>query len=115
MPKYHKTTKVELWRCDDSYQDVSGAWHEGRPRQIATFWACFKGRNYDLLYQSTGVWAKPTFDVTITRPKFTVPVLGDHIKWAGEFYVVRQINDLTGRPNSDMTLTVELDGDFSVE
>ena len=115
MPKYHKTTKVELWRTADDWQDNTGSWHAGRPTQIATLWACFKGRDYSLLYQSTGRWAKPLFDITVTRPKFTRPGIGDHIRHDGKFYIVRQVNDLTGQVGRDMTLTCELDVDYKVE
>lgn len=114
MPKFHKTTKVELWRNSDSYQDSAGSWHAGRPTQIATWWACFKGKDYSLLYQNTGRWAKPLFEITIARPKFTKPKLGDHIRHEGKFYIVREINDLTGQVGHDMTLTCELDEDYKV-
>ena len=112
MPKYPKTTRIELWRTADDWQDVTGSWHRGRPTQVATYWANFKGTDYSLLYQSTGVWAKPTFDVTITRPKRTKIRLGDHIKHDGKFYVVKQINDLTGEVGRDMRLTCEHDAEF---
>ena len=114
MPKFPKTTKVELWRTSDSYQDSTGSWHKGRPAQIATWWACFRGKDYSLLYQTTGVWAKPTFEATITRPRFSVPKVGDHIRHDGEFYIVRAVDDLTGQVGHDMKLTCELDQEYYI-
>ena len=111
MPKYHKTTRVELWRTPETWQDATGAWHTERPTQIATFWANFKGTDYSLLYQNTGVWAKPTFEVTLTRPKHNAPRLGDRIKHDGKLYIVKQVNDLSGQVGHDMKLTCVLDPD----
>ena len=79
---------------------------------MATFWANFKGTDYSLLYQQTGIWAKPTFDATLTRPKHNAPRIGDHIRHEGAFYIVRQVNDLTGQVGHDMRLTCELDEDY---
>lgn len=115
MPKYHKTNRVELWRDTDSYQDDEGSWHHGRPTQVATLWGNFKGKDYSLLYQHTGIWAKPLFEVTVTRPKFSVPRLGDHIRHGGEFYIVREIDDLTGDAGRDMKLTCELDERYNAQ
>lgn len=112
MPKYQKTTRIELWRTPDEWQDAAGAWHQERPTHVATYWACFKGRDYSLLYQNTGVWAKPMFEATLTRPRFTTIKVGDHIRLDGAFYIVRQINDLTGQIGHDMTLVCELDTEF---
>ncbi len=112
MPKYQKTTKIELWRNEDRYQDNTGSWHAGRAVQLADLWCCFKGKDYSLLYQQTGVWAKPIFEVTITRPKHLKVRLGDHVRHDGDFYIVRQINDLTGQVGHDMKLVCELDADF---
>ena len=109
MPRYPKTTKVELWRTSNSYQDSEGSWHQGRPMQIATFWANFKGVDYKLMYQSWGEATKPLFEITITRGKFSVPHIGDHMRYGGDFYIVKQVNDLTGQVGHDMKLICELD------
>ena len=112
MPKYPKTTKVELWQDGKSWQDEAGAWHAGRPTQVADLWANVKGRDYSMLYQTQGVWAKPILDLTITRPKFTLPRIGDHIRHQGQFYKVTQINDLTAQVGHDMRITCELDEEY---
>ena len=112
MPDHHKTTRIELWRTLDDYVDDEGSWHEGRPTQVATFWGNFKGVNYELTYQSWGAIDKPLFEVTITRGKFSVPRIGDHMRYNGDFYMVKQVNDLTGQVGHDMKLLCELDADF---
>lgn len=112
MPDHHKTTRIELWRTLDDYVDDEGSWHEGRPTQVATFWGNFKGIDYKLLYQSWGVTDKPLFEITITRGKFSVPHIGDHMRYKGDFYIVKQVNDLTGQVGHDMKLICELDSDF---
>ena len=112
MPDHHKTTRIELWRTLDDYVDDEGSWHEGRPTQVATFWGNFKGIDYKLLYQSWGVTDKPLFEITITRGKFSVPHIGDHMRYKGDFYAVKQVNDLTGQVGHDMKLICELDSDF---
>ena len=112
MPKFHKTTRVELWRTTGDYIDNEGVWHEGRPTQIANFWACFRGIDYKLMYQSWGVATKPLFEITITRGKFSVPHIGDHMRYNNDFYVVKQVNDLTGQVGHDMKLICELDENF---
>ena len=109
MPNYPKTTRVEYWRTTDSFQDLSGAWHQGRPMQVGTFWGNFKGKDYSLLYQTTGVWSKPVFEITITRPKHNAPKVGDHMRHDGAFYEIKQVNDLTGAVGADMRLICELD------
>jgi len=112
MSQHPKTTKVELWRTTDSYIDAEGNEVEGRPTQIAAFWANFKGVNYELLYQSWGATTKPLFEITITRGKFSVPHIGDHIRHDGKFYMVKQVNDLTGQVGHDMRMICELDENF---
>ena len=112
MPDHQKTTRVELWRTTDDYVDLEGSWHAGRPAQIATFWGNFKGVNYELLYQSWGATIKPLFEITITRGRFSVPQIGDHMRHEGKFYMVKQVNDLTGQVGHDMKLLCELDENF---
>ena len=112
MPNHQKTTRVELWRTTGDYVDDEGSWHQGRPTQIATYWGNFKGVDYSLLYQSWGTFTKPLFEITITRGKFSVPHIGDHMRHEGEFYLVKQVNDLTGQVGHDMKLICELDADF---
>lgn len=112
MPDHHKTTRIELWRTADSYIDLEGNEVEGTPTHIATFWGNFKGVNYELTYQSWGAIDKPLFEVTITRGKFSVPRIGDHMRYNGDFYMVKQVNDLTGQVGHDMKLLCELDTSF---
>lgn len=113
MPRYQKTTKVELWRTGESWQDEAGAWHDGRPTHRADLWANVKGRDYSEYYAIHGTWVKPCIDFTITRPRFTVPRLGDHIRYNGDFYKITQVNELTGQVGKDMRITCELDERFN--
>lgn len=117
MPKYPKTTKIELWRDGEAWQDEEGTWHNDEPHMVTELWTNLKGDDFRLLYQMYGRWAKPTFDLTITRPKTTkfVPTLGDHIAYGGEYYIIRQINHLTGQPGRDMRVTCELDADYMAD
>lgn len=112
MPKFPKTTKVQLWRQAEPYQDAAGAWHQPRPTHIADYWACFRGISNELLFQQTGKWAKPTISLTITRPKHNAPRLDDRIRYSGCFYRVREANDLTGQVGHDMKLVCELDENY---
>ena len=112
MPKYPKTDKVQLWRTGEQWQDDAGAWHEGRPTHRADLWANLKGKDYTEYFAIQGEWARPLLDFTITRPKFTVPRLGDHIRYQGDFYKIVQVNELTGQTGHDMRITCELDERF---
>lgn len=114
MPNYLKSTKIELWKSS-VWQDEVGAAHEGRPRQVATFWACLKGRNNAIVHDNTGEWAPHAIDFTLTRPKWQKPELGDHVKHAGKFYRVTAINDLTGQWGRDMRITAEADPNYGLD
>ena len=111
MPKYHKTTRIELWRNSKGHQDEEGAWHAGRLTQVADLWACLSGRDYREFYAMQGTWARPILDFVITRPKFSVPHLGDRIRYEGNFYEIVQVNELTGQVGHDMRITCELEND----
>lgn len=112
MPKFLKDTMIELWQDEPSYQDSAGAWHGGGHMQVATLWCSFKGKAYTELYQTQGIWAEPVFEATIERPRKLKIRVGDHVRHDGEFYRVQQINDLTGRPRSDMKLVCQLDEQY---
>ena len=115
MPKYPKTSKIELWKNADQWQDETGAWHAGRPRQIANFWASVRGHDNSLVYDQTGQWGRHVITATIARPKWQTPELADHIKYDGKFWIVRAIGDLSFAWGSDMKLTLELDPDYNTE
>ena len=112
MPKFQKNSKIELWRNEENYQDEAGGWHSGRPSHIATYWACVKGVDYKVLFQNSAEWGKPAIEATITRPRTNAPRLKDHIRHDGEFFIVVQVNELTGQVGHDMRFVCEADPDY---
>lgn len=112
MPKHLKDTRIEYWKDKEPTQNDEGVIVPGGPYKVADLWANFKGKDYSEFYQIHAYWAKPIFQATFTRPGFAVEV-GDHIKCDGLFYEVKSIDDLTGKPHSDVKVTVEYDERYS--
>ena len=111
MPKYLKDTKLEIWKDTPSYQDDSGAWHHGGSVKAGEVWANVKGTDYSREYALSAAWDLPIFKVTITRPTWDVS-LGDHVCYKGRYYVVKTIDELTGKVGRDMKLVVQLDNNW---
>ena len=108
MPKYLKDTKIEYWKIGPSYKNDEGVTVPGKPYKVADLWANFKGKSFEAYYAARGTWAEPIFEATFTRPGFAVE-LTDYVYLNGKYYSVKEINDLTGHPHSDMKITVQYD------
>lgn len=108
MPKYLKDTKVGYFKIGKGGLDGEGVYHDGRPYKVADLWANFKGTDFTAYYAAHAKWAEPVCALTITRPAFPVEI-GDYVRHAGKFYEVKAIDDLTGRPHTDMKISCQYD------
>ena len=108
MPKYLKDTKIEYWKISAGGTDDEGVYRPGAPYKVADLWANFKGKSFEEYYAAHAVWAKPVFVATFTRPDFDI-TLSDYVYHDGKYYAVKEINDLTGKPHSDVKITVQYD------
>ncbi len=114
MPRYQKDTRLEVWRDEPAYQDEAGAWHYAGAYLVGSVWANVKGTDYSEQYAMSAHWARPIFKFTITRPIWDV-TLEDHIRYRGEFFAVKTINELTGRIGHDMVIVCQRDEKFEPE
>lgn len=108
MPKYLKDTKIGYWKIGEGGVDEEGVPTAGSPYKVADLWCNFKGRDFTEYYAAHASWAEPVFQATFTRPSFAVE-LGDFICHDGGYYEIKSIDDLTGRPHSDMKVTAQYD------
>ena len=113
MPKHLKDTKIEYWRETDGGVDDEGVWQEGEKAKVADLWANARGKDMSQYYANHRAWPAPVWEFVFTRPSFEVK-LADHIRHDGKFYTIANIDELTGRPHSDMKVTCEYDAKFAV-
>lgn len=108
MPKYLKDTKLAYYKIGSGSVDDEGVFHKGGPYKVADLWSNFKGVDTSEHYALSATWVEPMFKATFTRPAFPVEV-GDYICHEGKFYEIKTINDLTGKPHSDVVVIVQYD------
>ena len=106
MPRHLKDTRIEYWKIGEGHVDDEGIQHDGDPYKVADLWANFKGVDFTEYYAAHAVWAEPVFMATFTRPDFEIR-LHDYLYHEGGYYEIKEINDLTGRPHSDVKVTVQ--------
>ena len=113
MPKYLKDTKIEYWVETQGGPDNEGVWQDGAKEKVAELWANARGKDMTEYYAHNRMWPAPIWEFVITRPSFEVK-LEDHIKHAGKFYKITNVDELTGHPHSDMKIHCEFDKLFTV-
>lgn len=113
MPKYLKDTRIEYWTETEGGPDNEGVWQDGTRAKVADLWANARGMNMSEYYAHNATWPAPVFEFVFTRPGFDVRLF-DHIRHKGRFYKIVNLDELTGRPHSDMKATCEYDAKFTV-
>ena len=111
MPKFMKDTKIEIWTQTAPYQDNEGVYYPGENTKVAELWANVRGMNMSEYYAHNSMWPDPVLEFTITRPGFEI-TLTHHVKHAGKYYKIVDIDQLTGKPHSDMKLRCNYDANY---